>query len=358
MRFLALSFVLLSSAIAYSQQTVPSKNTRPEKIRVAVLDFTTADIKGQKRFLNHENKKIDIPRESTLNMADHQTMNSIMQGYVRMIDARDNSATNTANRIAQIQDNQRDYAKTLELYNTVVKGESRPVVIGADYLSAYLGKHNDVFSPVSTETVAAAMEKLSKEKDFPKDFMRKLAEASGATHLIYGTVSDMRSRLNSFKGYGITTNTTTYELDVILKVVDLNTQSVCYSNVYTGTYREQQRPGVTEVDNNKFQNLMNSALEQAAEDIYEHAKPGPDSIIEVSRPAVQVLFAVEGGKDFKADTAIICIDGETVGDSTRIFNVRPGAHKIEIKAPGYKTKVIQADLNSDQAIRASLEKEN
>lgn len=349
--------MLLLSLAAYGQQPAGGTGKPVPKIRVAVLDFTTADIEGQKRFLTHENKKIDIPRESTLNMADHQTMNSIMQGYVRMIDAWDNSATNTANRIAQIQNNEREYAKTLELYNTVVKGQSRPIVIGADYLSAYLGKHNDVFTPVPAGLVAETMKKLSQAEDFPKDFMRKLGEASGATHLIYGTVSDMRTRQSSFKGYGIETNTLTYQLDVILKVVDLTAQSVCYSNVYTGTYRDQQRPNVVEIDHNKFHNLMTSALEQAAEDIYEHAKPGPNSMIQVSPPPVRVIFAVAGDKAFKPDTAMIYLNGELAGDSTRIFDVRPGSYRIEIKAPGYQVKTIEAELQSDQAVRATLEKE-
>ncbi len=349
MKISILAALLLVSPVLFAQQG-------GEKIRVAVLDFTTIDVEGQKRFLNHQNQRIDIPRESTLNMADHQTMNSIMQGYVRMIDAWDNSETNTANRIAQIQNNDREYAKTLELYRIVVKGEMRPVVIGAEYLSAYLGKHNDVFAPVDAKLVGVAMEKLAAQSDFPKDFMRKLAEESGATHLIYGTVSDMRTKEGIFKGYGIETRSLNYQLDVILKVVDLRSQSVCYSNMYTGTYREQLKPGAVTIDHNKFQTLMTSALEQASEDIYEHAKPGPESLIKVHVPPVRVIFAVDGGKGFKPDTAMIYLNGQQIGDSTRIFDILPGTYRIEIKAPGYKTQALEATINADQAIKATLEK--
>ena len=73
--------------------------------KVCVLDFTTVDIKGQKRFLDEKNKPISIPKMSTLNNADRLTMNGVMQGFVRMIDAVDSADTNEANRQAQIRDN-------------------------------------------------------------------------------------------------------------------------------------------------------------------------------------------------------------------------------------------------------------
>lgn len=242
-------------------------------LRVCVLDFTTADISGQKRFLDVENRMIEIPAQQSLNTADRLSISRRMQGFVRMIDATDAARTNEANRAAQIENNRRDWAKALELYNTVVKGESRPVVLGADYLSAYLGKRGDIFRTVDVAVMDAAMRKLQAQPGFPQDFMQKLAAETGATHLVYGTVSDLRSKGRSFKGYGIETKGTEYQLDVILKVVDLAKQATVYSNVYTGSWTERQRPAATEFDNNIFQSLMTSALEQAAGDLANRFSP-------------------------------------------------------------------------------------
>ena len=109
--------------------------------------------------------------------------------------------------------------------------------------------------------------------------MKKLAAETGATHLICGTVSDIRSKENSFKGYGIETKTTLCQLDVIIKVIDLDAQYSVFSNVYTGSYKEQRPISVEQFDNNIYQNLMTGALEQAAEELYELCKPGnPDGI--------------------------------------------------------------------------------
>ncbi len=263
-------------------ETVTRETVKWSPFRICVMDFTTADIIGQKRFLDDKNQPIVIPEQCTLNDADRVSIDSVMQGYVRMIDAWDISHTNTANRITQMDDNIFSRTKALELYETVVKGESRPVVIGADYLSARLGSHNDVFSCMDSGLMTAAMVKLSRSPDFPQDFLRELARATGATHLIYGTVSDIRVSGKAFKGYGIETESDLWQMDVIIKMVDLPAQATVYSNVYTGSVREHRSPAGRTFDGNRFQTLMNAALDQAAEDLYELCKPGRKNRITVT----------------------------------------------------------------------------
>ena len=79
-------------------ETVVKEKPAWQKMKVCVMDFTTIDIEGQKRFLGVNNKPIVVPAQNTLNDADHKTINSVMQGFVRMIDAWDNTRTNKANR--------------------------------------------------------------------------------------------------------------------------------------------------------------------------------------------------------------------------------------------------------------------
>ena len=49
-----------------------------------------------------------------------------------------------------------------------------------------------------------------------------------------------------------------------------------------GTYREQRPISGAQFDNNIFQSLMKSALEQAAEDLYDMCKPGRRNKIRVT----------------------------------------------------------------------------
>ena len=340
-----------------TQTVVTEKTTTTwSPFKVCVLDFTSTDIKGQQRFLGQRNRAIEIPPQSTLTDADRNSMSRVMQGFVRMIDAWDNTRTNTANRRAQVSDNAFDRAKALELYNSVVKGPSRPLVIGADYLSAYLGRHNDVFGCVEPSQMAAAMRRLQQEPDFPRDFMLRLARATGATHLIYGTVSDLRTKYNSYKGYGIETKTTVYQLDVIVKMVDLAAQRTVYSNVYTGSYREQRPVGTAQFDNNIFQNLMTSALEQAAEELYDVCKPGRKNRVSVTPLPCAVTVNPADGSRLKPEEAEVYADGVLAGTGGSSFLLPAGRHTLEVRAPGYKPRSIPIDLSGDRTIDIKLEK--
>ena len=343
--------------------TTKEKSKKPEwkPFKVCVLDFTTIDEKGQIKFLDGKNNPIIVPPQNSLNDADHRSISAHMQGYVRMIDAWDNTRTNEANRDAQVDDNVFTRKKALDLYNSVVKGTPRPTVIGAEYLSAYLGRHSDVFGCMDVSQVAAALEKIEKEPDFPKDFMLRVAKETGATHLIYGTVSDLHTKTNSFSGYGIQTNTTTYQLDVIVKMIDLVAQHSVYSNVYTGSYREQRPISTEQFDNDIFQSLMKSALEQAAEDFYDVCKEGRRNKVTVTPMPYMVTINPSGkgslfGKDLKASDAEIFADGIRVGAGGEAFPLPEGPHTIEVKADGYKTATINLDVKSDLTVTTTLEK--
>ena len=330
------------------------KEWRP--LKVCVMDFDSIDSLGQKRFLDANNAPIVIPEQSEIRDADRKDVDSVMQGLVGMIGALDTMQTNTADREAQVDDNVFSRKKALDLYDTVVKGEARPMVVGAEYLSAFLGRHNDVFSTVDASVVAAAIKKYQKEPDFPQDFMLHVAKETGATHLIYGTVSDLHTKTNSYSGYGIQTNSTTFELDIIVKVVDLIAQKSVYSKVYTGTYWEQRPISAKQFDNNIFQSLMKSALEQAAEDLYDICKEGSSNKISVTPIPYPVTIDVSGGLLFKSSEAEIFVDGSRVASGGETILVPAGKHKLEVKASGYKTRLLDIDVKSEQTIAVKLEK--
>jgi len=248
----------------------PPPPPEPEGIfpfRVCVMEFTTIDTQGKIRFIDPANKELDVAPRCTLVDADRTSVNDVMQGFVRLVDAVENHKTKDGiNAITR--------GDALNIWNTVVHGETRPAVIGAEYLESYLGRNGEIFACLDRPLMVSAMKKLQNDPEFPTDFQLKLARATGATHLIYGTVGNITSRENSFSGYGIQTKTTNYALDVIVKMVDLVTQQTVHANTYTGTYREQRPISGSQFDNNIFQSLMKSALQQAAEELTDMCRPG------------------------------------------------------------------------------------
>ena len=337
-------------------RTVIKEKVKWTPFKVCVLDFTTVETEGQKRFLDQNNRPIVIPPQCTLNDLDRKTVNDVMQGYVRMIDARSNRRTADANREAQIDDNEFTRSKALEIYRNTLNGPTRPVIIGAQYLSAYLGKRSDVFSCMDPSLMSAAMVKLRNAPDFPRDFMLRLAKETGATHLIYGTVSDLRVRRKSFQGYGIKTSTLNYQLDVIVKMVDLIRQSTVYSNVYTGNYREQRPVSNTQFDNNIFQTLMTAALEQAAEDLYEKCKPGRGNMISVTPMPYTVIVNPVGDKDLKAELAQIFVNGTLAGNGGSALLIPAGKYQFTVKAAGYADRNFDFEVGRDSSLRVMLDK--
>ena len=337
-------------------RTIIKEKVKWSPFKVCVLDFTTTDIEGQKRFLDQNNRPVKIPPQCTLNETDRKSVNGVMQGFVRMIDAWSNKKTADANRNAQVDDNRFTRDKALEIYRRTGDGVSRPSIIGAQYLSAYLGQHNDVFACVDPGLAGAAMIRLQDAPDFPRDFMLRLARETGATHLIYGTVSDLRIRSNSFKGYGIKTETTNYQLDVIIKMVDLVRQGTVYSNVYTGNYREQKTGGTQQIDSNIFQTLMTAALQQAAEDLYDKCKPGRKNEISVTPMPYMITVKPDGGTFFKPDSAEIYINDTLAGQGGTAVLVPAGKCKITVKAEGYKTNSFDFNVTKDAVINVKLEK--
>ncbi len=250
----------ISTTTTTTVTTTTTTTTKKPFIKVAVMEFQTTDKIGADALAKM--RVADSNEMKALDENDRKSIHSIMQGFVKLLEANENASERADKWNAQ-----------KELFRKNLNGTARPAIIGADYLSAYLGRHSDIFGCKDPALLKKAMLKLQSEPDFPKDFTKKLAAMTDTTHVIYCTVSDIRTRENSFKGYGIETKTTLCQLDVIVKMVDLMEGHTVFSNVYTGSYKEQRPISVEQFDNNIFQNLMTSALEQAAEELYDLCKP-------------------------------------------------------------------------------------
>jgi hypothetical protein len=253
-----LSLLLLLCAAVFAQEAA-----KPA-MKVAVMDFVTADTIGLKIL----ERLPAAPAPQVMPSDGANATVNVLFGIGKLLDGVTTESPADSKWQAQ-----------RELFLEAVKGKGRPAIMGAEYLAAFLGKHPETFGIVDAMVIKGAMAKLQKEDDFPRNFLQKVAKETGATHLICGTIADIRSKENSFKGYGVETKTTLFQLDVIIKVIDLQAQHTVFTNVYTGSYKEQRPISVEQFDNNIYQSLMTVALEQAAEELCEVCQPGnPEGI--------------------------------------------------------------------------------
>ena len=101
---------------------------------------------------------------------------------------------------------------------------------------------------------------------------------------------------------------------------------------------------------------MTSALEQAAEDLYDICRPGRKNKVTVTPLTFAVTVNPTGDASFDASAAKIVVDGVSIGNGGERFLAPGGKHTIEISAPGYRTKKITVEISGDQVINTKLEK--
>jgi len=296
-KILACALVLIGILPNVRCEDAPPPNTaaaaQPTKSEpcVAVLDFSSVDTKGYS-FLERPNLDLNITPSKSLNSEDRRSINSVMQGLIGAIDAWDTHTRNQKIDDWNLERRRVEWARWNQLYDTINKGPTRPMVIGADYLTAYLA--NAKVMCINGDVVAAAMHSLKDSKAFPMDALRSLGETSGVTHLVYGTVADLQTKTQKFSGYGVQTETKYYSLEVIIKMVDLRTLSVVFAQVYTAKLKESAPYNPGGFDDNIFQTLLTDCLKNAARDIAEYLATAPEPQIkpEPKPSAVNVQLTV------------------------------------------------------------------
>ena len=100
---------------------------------------------------------------------------------------------------------------------------------------------------------------------------------------------------------------------------------------------------------------MKSALEQAAEDLYEVCREGRKNKVTVTPMPYMVTVKPSAGQGFSPAQAAVYADGVRVAAGGETFPLPEGSHTLEIKADGYKTKTLSVDVKSDQTISTTLE---
>lgn len=257
-------FSAVAALFCFAVTGTAAEAPAPVKPRIAVFDFTTIDIQGR-HLGDFTDRTVDVAPQNSLNSAELGTVDEVMLGYVKMIDAREERTRRAHDRARLDAENDRNLARQMELADRILKSPRRSVVIGSAYMEAALGNYDSV------EVVGRGeIEKAFRDMAARQAGALPLPEAvkkSGATHVLYGTVADFHVESREFSGYGVNTQATVYSLDVVVKIVELASGRVVFAGTFTGNDREFKTEALRIVDSGRFSKLMKSAVAQAAQAI-------------------------------------------------------------------------------------------
>jgi len=103
---------------------------------------------------------------------------------------------------------------------------------------------------------------------------------------------------------------------------------------------------------------MKSALEQAAEELYDVCREGRKNKVTVTpMPYMVTVNPSASGRGFTPSQVSVFADGILVGAGGESFPLPEGKHKLEIKAAGYKPQTLTLDVKADQTVTTTLEKQ-
>ena len=256
-----------TETVVVTEKTVVKKEEKKPaapKPRIAVFAFTTIDIQGQ-HFGDFTERTVTVTPQNSLNDAELGSIDEIMLGYIKMIDAEEERTRRAHDREHLDAENARNLARQNELADKLLKTPQRAVVIGANFMEGALGNYDSVELVDRGDIYKAYRDMSARQAGEQPRTLPEVLQLQGATHVLYGTVADFRVAGNEYTGYGINTKSLIYELDVMIKIVELKTNRIVFSGVFTGQSREFYLDGQKAIiDSGRFETLMKSATAQAA----------------------------------------------------------------------------------------------
>lgn len=330
---------------AHADESVP---------KIAVLDFMTTD-QLVEQYDDFEFEKLAREKADSLSDADRKSINSIMQGIIKGIDAWSNLEAAEDRREEHDLINKDKWRRSEALMKKLRSGPMRPVVAAADYMMSYLGEYPDSLQTVDRPRLAAALQsaEFTVDGSIEADSMARFRQTTGATHLLYGTVTDVKRMDRQFSGYGIKTDMVVYELDVMVKLVDLESEAVVFSTIATGYDKMLKSAQGQTLNSQQVQDLLKDALHAAALDVQQFVNPPKKaaSVVTANMPAlVKLQISPRGGDNFVPEDVTIFVDGKFKGNAPAELSVTPGIHEIELKAAGFESLIYEMEVHGGEKL--------
>ncbi len=240
------------------------KITKP---KIAVFNFTTIDILGEKLY-NFTPQKGDDSIQNSLTEKDLAVIDIEVLGYIKMIDAKSESERRLHDRYQVDIENARNRKRYETLADSILKSNKRSVIIGAEYMIAALARCKNIEVVDQDDIMKTFKElELNRAGKINEAKMIEFAKKTDANYMLYATVADMQVKTQKFNGYNIQTSNTIYSLDLIVKIVDLKSGNVVFATLVTGVERQMKTEFGENNNSDRYKDLLKSAIDKAADKI-------------------------------------------------------------------------------------------
>lgn len=303
-----------------------------ERPRLAIMDFTTVDLEVERYLRPVERQDVGVPGE-ILNPEEKAALDRSDLRHLALDTAHDRMQMQREERARKEREIERERRDREDKRARMVSSKmGRRVILGADYMAAALQKSGADVDLVDRKLLAETIQELDFQRSgmVSADTSKQIGQMTGATHLLYGIVDDYNVEEKRFSGYGVEVNNVVYSLNLLVKVVEVETGRQVFTTEATGRHEEQRTQTMGGGDSGTFQKLLKSAIREAARDVSEFfARSGP---AEVAAAASNPKIKIEpvGADGAPPDDAEIEIDGRYAGNAPAEIEVAPGTHRIRI----------------------------
>jgi hypothetical protein len=298
----------------------------------AVMDFTTPDSESMK-YLQHNKARPTSEQPSLITETDKSYLSSYDLANVVIFQMMERYKNKKREDYINYQDDQRvrDQKERFRS-DTLSSSLGRAVILASDMLAAELSKHPEIGELVDRRTIEESVSEMNFQNSglVANNAVIKLGELTGATHLIFGIVSDYSKKVVTQMSYGTPSKSIKHSLDLTVKIVDIKTNKLTYATTVTSEINELSAGGGSEYDTGLMKKLLKTAVVDATSDITKglqkrNTKGGGTAGSNIAK--VSIAPKDSTGKQLEYDLEI---DGEYSGNTPVELSLTEGSHTVAL----------------------------
>lgn len=173
----------------------------------------------------------------------------------------------------------------------------------------------------------------------------ELGRLAGVSYLLTGNIVDASRETKTFRGYGITSQSTVYRLSASIRIIDVSNGQIVFAQSDTASHEHRSSNSTTD-DDTVYLELARNLTRKFVNAMSENQRFKPKE-----EAPKHVMFRI----DSNPPGADLEVDGVYYGNTGGEFKVPPGLHDIKVTMPGYETWEKRVMVRDGMTFTANLQ---